>query len=140
MMNDNCCAIAQAVSHWLPTAAPRVRARVWSCGVWWTKWYWGRISPSTSVSPANLHSTNCSTVTIIYHLWLVQEVSSGHSTKWAQSHPTKEKSDNEFSCGYKTDTAKHFINYKHIPGVLNLLSALGLAALSREHSGMGQVH
>jgi hypothetical protein len=24
-------AIAQAVSHWLPTAAVRVRARVWSC-------------------------------------------------------------------------------------------------------------
>jgi hypothetical protein len=25
-------AIAQAVSRWLPTAAARVRARVWSCG------------------------------------------------------------------------------------------------------------
>jgi hypothetical protein len=24
--------IAQAVSRWLPTAAVRVRARVWSCG------------------------------------------------------------------------------------------------------------
>jgi hypothetical protein len=33
---------------------------------------WGRFSPSTSVSPANLHSTNCSTVTLIYHLGLVQ--------------------------------------------------------------------
>jgi hypothetical protein len=28
------CAIAQAVSRWLPTAADRVRARVWSCGIY----------------------------------------------------------------------------------------------------------
>jgi hypothetical protein len=27
------CAVAQAVSRWLPTAATRVRARVWSCGI-----------------------------------------------------------------------------------------------------------
>jgi hypothetical protein len=26
-------AVAQAVSRWLPTAAARVRARVWSCGI-----------------------------------------------------------------------------------------------------------
>jgi hypothetical protein len=38
--------------------------------LWWTKWRWGRFSPSTSVSPANLHSTNCSTITLIYHLGL----------------------------------------------------------------------
>jgi hypothetical protein len=25
--------------------------------LWWTKWRWGRFSPSTSVSPANLNST-----------------------------------------------------------------------------------
>jgi hypothetical protein len=40
--------------------------------LWWTKWRWGRFSPSTSVSPANLHFTNFSTITIIYHLGLVQ--------------------------------------------------------------------
>jgi hypothetical protein len=34
------------------------------------KWYWGRFSPSTSVSPSNSHSTDCSTI-IIYHLVLV---------------------------------------------------------------------
>jgi hypothetical protein len=28
--------------------------------LWWTKWGWGRIYPSTSGSPANLHSTNFS--------------------------------------------------------------------------------
>jgi hypothetical protein len=40
--------------------------------LWWTKWYWGRFSSSTSVSPANLHSTNFSTITIISHPGLVQ--------------------------------------------------------------------
>jgi hypothetical protein len=30
-------------------------------GLWWTKWHWGRFSPSTSVSLANSHSINCST-------------------------------------------------------------------------------
>jgi hypothetical protein len=54
-------AIAQAVSRWLPTAAVRV---MWD--LCWTKWRWGRFSPSTSVSPANLYSTSCSTNTIIY--------------------------------------------------------------------------
>jgi hypothetical protein len=28
---------------------------------------WGKFSSSTSVSPANLHSTNFSTITITYH-------------------------------------------------------------------------
>jgi hypothetical protein len=66
-------AIAQAVSRWLPTAAARGSrpGRVmWDLE--WTKWRWGRFSPSTSVSPANLHSTNFSTITIIYHPGLVQ--------------------------------------------------------------------
>jgi hypothetical protein len=48
--------------------------------LWWTKWRWGRVSPSTSVSPANLHSTNFSTITITYHLGLVQWATSGRST------------------------------------------------------------
>jgi hypothetical protein len=44
-----------------PPRRSGIRARVWSCGIlWWTKWRWGRFSPRTSVSPANLHSTNCS--------------------------------------------------------------------------------
>jgi hypothetical protein len=33
---------------------------VWD--LWWIKWHWGRFSPTTSVSPANHHSTNCSTI------------------------------------------------------------------------------
>jgi hypothetical protein len=31
------------------------------------KWFWGRFSPSTSVSPATLHSTNFCTISITYH-------------------------------------------------------------------------
>jgi hypothetical protein len=53
---------------------------------WWTKWRWGRFSRSTSVSTANLHSTNCSTVTTIYHLGLVVA-----AVPSELSHPTKNK-------------------------------------------------
>jgi hypothetical protein len=50
------------VSRRLPTAAARVQTRVWSCGILWrTKVALGQVSPSTSVSPANLHSI-CSTI------------------------------------------------------------------------------
>jgi hypothetical protein len=66
-------AIAQAVSGWLDTEADTVRARVWSCGICGGEsGSGGKFSPSTSVSPANFHSTICSTITIIYHLGLVQ--------------------------------------------------------------------
>jgi hypothetical protein len=69
-------AIAHAVSGRLPTAATWVGAQVRSgqviWDVWWTKWHWGRSSPSTSVSLANSHSTNCFTHIIIYHAGLVQ--------------------------------------------------------------------
>jgi hypothetical protein len=33
--------------------------------LWRTKWHCGRFSPSTSVSSANFHSTDCSTLIII---------------------------------------------------------------------------
>jgi hypothetical protein len=33
--------------------------------LWWTKWHWGRFSPSISVSPANSHSISCSTLIIV---------------------------------------------------------------------------
>jgi hypothetical protein len=51
--------IAQAVSR-------RVPSQVRSCG--WMKYHRARLSPSTSVSPANSHSTQFS----IYHPRLVQ--------------------------------------------------------------------
>jgi hypothetical protein len=46
-------------------------ASMWD--LWWTKWHWGRFSPSTSALPAT-HSTECSTHIIIiihHHLGLV---------------------------------------------------------------------
>jgi hypothetical protein len=46
----------------LISAAARVRARVWSCGIC------GGQSESGADFPANLQATNCSTITIIYHL------------------------------------------------------------------------
>jgi hypothetical protein len=62
--------IAHAASLRLPTAAAHVRVPnpMWDL---WTNWHWRRFSPNTSVSPANSHSTNCSTL-IIYHPGLVQ--------------------------------------------------------------------
>jgi hypothetical protein len=39
--------------------------------LWWIKRHWSRVSPSTSVSPANSHSTDCS-ILIINHPGLVQ--------------------------------------------------------------------
>jgi hypothetical protein len=41
--------------------------------LWWPKWRWGRFSPTTLISPANLYSTNFSTIT--YHFGLVQYAS-----------------------------------------------------------------
>jgi hypothetical protein len=38
--------------------------------LWWTKWHWGRFSPSILTSPDNFHSTKCSI--LIYHTGLVQ--------------------------------------------------------------------
>jgi hypothetical protein len=45
-------AIAQVVSHRVPTAAARVRARVKMRDLWWTERHWTRFPPSTVVSPA----------------------------------------------------------------------------------------
>jgi hypothetical protein len=51
--------IAHAFSRQLPTMAAWVQSQVmWD--LWWKKWHWGQFSPSTSVSPASCHSTNCS--------------------------------------------------------------------------------
>jgi hypothetical protein len=41
--------------------------------LWWTNGHWGRFSPSTSVNPANSHSTDFFTLIIIYHAGLEWE-------------------------------------------------------------------
>jgi hypothetical protein len=54
-----------------------------------------QVFSSTSVSPANFHSTNFSTITITYHLGLVQQASSGRSTKRLGLTPLRiKKKDN----------------------------------------------
>jgi hypothetical protein len=73
-------AVAQAISRWLPTAAGRVRVRAGMWGLWCTKRHWGRFSPSTSVSPANHHSSNFSIILITrgwHNRTLVAAVPSG---------------------------------------------------------------
>jgi hypothetical protein len=50
----------------IPTEVASVRSQfMWD--LWWTKWHWGRFSPSTPVSPANYHSTDCS-IFIDHHI------------------------------------------------------------------------
>jgi hypothetical protein len=72
-------AVAQAVNRWLPTAAAPVRVRAGMWGLWWTKWHWGRLSPSTSVSPAN-HSNNFSII-IITRDWHNRPIG-GRNVEW----------------------------------------------------------
>jgi hypothetical protein len=60
-------AIAQAVSRRLPTETGSGQV-----GFVVVKVALGQVSPSTSASPVNLHSINCSTLTLTYHLGLVQ--------------------------------------------------------------------
>jgi hypothetical protein len=76
-------AIAQAVIRWLLTSVARVRARVWSSGIFGGQsGARGRFSPSTSFSPTNLNSTKFSILTITwgrYNRPEVADVPSGPS-------------------------------------------------------------
>jgi hypothetical protein len=62
--------------------------------LWWTKWHWGRFSPSTSAS----HSTDCSTF-IIIRGWDNRPVN-GRCTKWTQSYPTPRNKKRKLNCAY----------------------------------------
>jgi hypothetical protein len=53
--------------------------------LWWTKWHWGRFSPSTSVSLAS-HSTNFSII-IITRGWH-NRPTGGCSAEWTQMYST----------------------------------------------------
>jgi hypothetical protein len=55
--------------------------------MWDLWWLWVRFSPSTSVSPANTHSTDCSTI-INVRGWYNRPIS-GRRTKWTVSHQPK---------------------------------------------------
>jgi hypothetical protein len=55
--------------------------------LWWTKRHCGRISPSTLFPFPNSLSTNCS---IIHHLGLVQQASSGPSNSGLGLSPPQE--------------------------------------------------
>jgi hypothetical protein len=61
-----CGAIAEAVSHWLPTAAARVRARVWSSGICGGQSGVGAglLRVLRFPLPKPFHSTNFSIITI----------------------------------------------------------------------------
>jgi hypothetical protein len=65
----------------LPNAAARVRSKVKSYG---TKRHCGRFSASTSIPPANSHSTSCSTLRGWYN-----QPNSGRRTKWTVPTPQK---------------------------------------------------
>jgi hypothetical protein len=92
-------AAAQAVSCWLSTMAARVCIWAGMWGLWWTEQHWGGFSPSTSVSPANHHSTNFSII-IITRGWQCP------SAEWTQLDSTphhtnlkKTYSTSSFMCG-----------------------------------------
>jgi hypothetical protein len=81
-------AIAQVVSRRFPTAAGRYRAQISSCGICGGQSGSGvRISPSASVSSANSHSTDCSTLIMSSGAGKNRPLC-GRRTKWTQSHPT----------------------------------------------------
>jgi hypothetical protein len=53
---------------------------IWA--LWWTKWHWGRFSPSTSVSPANHHSTKFSILIITRGRY--NRLTGGRRAEWIQ--------------------------------------------------------
>jgi hypothetical protein len=87
-INVRPCAVKPLLGRAKAPAAPGSIPGQVMWDLWWTKWHCGRFSPSTSVSPANIHSTDCSII-IIYHPGLVQQANSGRRTKWTQSHHTQ---------------------------------------------------
>jgi hypothetical protein len=80
--------ISQAGTRRLPTlGGPGSSSGQVMWDLWWTKWHWGRCSPNTSISPANSHTTDCSTI-IIYHQDWYNRIVSGRRNKWTQPHHT----------------------------------------------------
>jgi hypothetical protein len=59
----------------------------------------GQVFFSTSVSPANSHSTDCSTIIIIYHLGLVQQAKQ-YQVDPVSPHERKKPNDVSFFVHY----------------------------------------
>jgi hypothetical protein len=107
------------VSRRLPTAAARVRGQVRSCGICGRKS--GTGTGSTSISPANSHSTDCSTFTIVCHPGLVESANEWpkYQTDSVSPHPKKlkKKSKKEYtSCrrGHQSVTKELCHGFNHL--------------------------
>jgi hypothetical protein len=86
------CAVAQTVSHRFPTVGAWVRSQVRSYGICDGQNDTGQVLSENFISPASFHSTDCSTVILIYQPGdLYSRPNSGEHTKWTQpdSTPTK---------------------------------------------------
>jgi hypothetical protein len=86
-------------------------------GLWFTKGHWSRFSPSTSVSPANHHSTNFSII-IITRGWHNRPISGCSATVPPPTKPIK-KIENKMSAqkerAKKEDRKGRIINKKKKP-------------------------
>jgi hypothetical protein len=90
--------------------------------LWLTKWHWGRFSPSISVSPANLNSTNYSTITIwsSYNRPVVASVPSGLSLHPAKNNNNKKcastimSSRDQYSFNLITNVDAFLLFYKRL--------------------------
>jgi hypothetical protein len=78
-------AVAQRLVAGFPPRGPGSHpGSMW--GLWWTKQYWSRFSPRTSVSPANHHSSNFSII-IITRGWHNRPIG-GRSAEWTKLDST----------------------------------------------------
>jgi hypothetical protein len=75
-------AVAEAVSRWLPTATAPVRVRTVHVGFVINKAALGQVFSEYSVSPANHHSTNFSSI-IFIRGWYSRSIG-GRSAVWTQ--------------------------------------------------------
>jgi hypothetical protein len=93
-------AIAQAVSRWLPTAAARVRARVWSSGLCDGQSDAGAGFLRVLRFPLPIHSTKFSILTITRGRYKRPRIN-GRRAEWTQFGP------------------HHYANLKNVPTLIN---------------------
>jgi hypothetical protein len=91
-------------------------------GLWWTKGHWGRLSPSTPISPAISHSTNCSTLILIIWGWynrpVIADVPSGLSLTSPLKKLKKKTSCFSLMNNYLQMFIKFNVIYENIAAVL----------------------